>query len=127
MAMIDEGSGVGATDEPAEDASITNAAGMLGAKGEHVSFVQLESEQTKAMPEVTRVSAASRRQRRGKKRAVVYRAKGIKTKERIARLRQDSRQATAEHDAVHENRPPRKMIRLPHWLPYLWVPVVVWL
>lgn len=92
----------------------------------YVTMPELQPEQAKGLPEVSAACRVSHRQRKGMRRCGTLRRKGSAAVDRVMELRAQRQQA--DEDVARATGSTRKhRIRLPYWLPLLWVPIVIWL
>lgn len=109
-----------------EDNATASASSGVG----HDSFAtmpKLQPEQAKGLGEAASTCGVSHRQRRGMRRCGKLRKKGIKTIGRVVELRDEVKGAKNDSAASAPGAERKRLIKLPFWLPILWVPIVVWL
>lgn len=127
MAMTDNNSNAPAPpDEPIGGTARTNTTNGVG-HDDFATMPKLQPEQAKGLGDATATCGISRRQRRGMRRCGKLRKKGIKAIGRVLDLRD---QVTSAKNDSAESAPgakQKRLIKLPFWLPILWVPIVVWL
>lgn len=132
MAMTDDSTKATAPPgEPPDDTGATTTTDTKASSGvghdKFATMPRLQPEQTKGLGEAASACGTSRRQRRGMRGCGKLRKKGTKAVGRVLELRDEVKASKKETAAAAPGAERKRNIKLPFWLPILWVPVVVWL